>query len=391
MSSDVLESTPFTPINRKTLARSQSDTSTPSLNTPVSSKPGGQGSVHIPATPFLKKLGFGTGVSVFLYTRSPSGDKFRSPWAVKKVNKRHALSQFGQRLEDEAKILKSLSHPNIIGFRGFNKKSDGTHSLIMEDGHKALLDIIEVRSDREEGPFPAETIESVIEKVATALDYLHMEKQIMHGDIKSGNVLIVRDFDNVKLCDFGVTLPLNSEGKVSDPSKKYVGTEAWSAIEVIKDQEVTYKADIFAFGLLVYEMLALHSPHIEKLCCEDSEDEENDNDESLDEEAFREALGSRPPLPDNFQFDQSYRTVLEIFFATTNEDATQRPSAREILKMLSIKKSDDDDSILCVNMVQGDREVLCETLDITNDDHNDSSVVCIDDSVNESFQTPSAS
>ena len=77
MSSDVLESTPFTPINRKTLARSQSDTSTPSLNTPVSSKPGGQGSVHIPATPFLKKLGFGTGVSVFLYTRSPSGDKFR--------------------------------------------------------------------------------------------------------------------------------------------------------------------------------------------------------------------------------------------------------------------------------------------------------------------------
>ena len=69
---------------------------------------------------------------------------YRSPWAVKKVNKRHALSQFGQRLEDEAKILKSLSHPNIIGFRGFNKKEDGTHALIMEDGHKALLDIIEV-------------------------------------------------------------------------------------------------------------------------------------------------------------------------------------------------------------------------------------------------------
>ena len=72
------------------------------------------------------------------------GMVFRSPWAVKKVNKRHALSQFGQRLEDEAKILKSLSHPNIIGFRGFNKKQDGTHALVMEDGHKALLDIIEV-------------------------------------------------------------------------------------------------------------------------------------------------------------------------------------------------------------------------------------------------------
>ena len=69
----------------------------------------------------------------------------RSPWAVKKVNRRHALSQFGQRLEDEAKILRSLSHPNIIGFRGFNKKEDGTHALVMEDGHKSLLDIIDVR------------------------------------------------------------------------------------------------------------------------------------------------------------------------------------------------------------------------------------------------------
>ena len=61
------------------------------------------------------------------------------------MNRRHALTQFGKRLEDEARILKSLSHPNIIGFRGFNKKADGVHALVMEDGHKALLDIIDVR------------------------------------------------------------------------------------------------------------------------------------------------------------------------------------------------------------------------------------------------------
>ena len=99
--------------------------------------------VHLPATPFLKKLGYGTGVSVFLYQRSPANEKFRSPWAVKKVNKRHALSQFGKRLEEEAEILKKLSHSNIIGYRAFNKKSDGTHALVMEDGHKSLFDIIE--------------------------------------------------------------------------------------------------------------------------------------------------------------------------------------------------------------------------------------------------------
>ena len=81
------------------------------------------------------------------------------------MNKRHALSQFGDRLEEEAKVLKTLSHPNIIGFRGFNKREDGTHALIMEDGHKALLDLIDERSEEEAGPFEPETIETVIEKV----------------------------------------------------------------------------------------------------------------------------------------------------------------------------------------------------------------------------------
>ena len=373
----------MTPVNNRSLARVlMKNNSAP--GTPGSSS--SEVSVHIPATPFLKKLGFGTGVSVFLYNRSPSGDKFRSPWAVKKVNKRHALSQFGDRLEDEARVLKTLSHPNIIGFRGFNKKADGTHALVMEDGHKALLDIIDERSEEDVGPFDPETIEDVIEKVALALDYLHTEKHLMHGDLKSGNVLIVGDFENVKLCDFGVTLPLNSEGKVSDPDRKYVGTEAWSPMEVIKDQEVTSKADIFAMGMLIYEMLSLHSPHVDKLCVDDDDD---DNDESLDEEAFREALGTRPPLPD-FEFDQSYRTVLEIFFAATHEDPTKRPSARDILEMLAASdnvEDENDDSIMCVNMVKGgnDKNEIIE-LDTTND--NSSSIICVDDSLSE---TPSAS
>ena len=225
----------------------------------------------------------------------------------------------------------------------------------------------------------------MIEKVAGALDYLHNEKQLMHGDLKSGNVLIAGDFDNVKLCDFGVTLPLNSEGLVSDPERKYVGTEAWCPMEVIRDQgPVTSKADIFAFGLMVFEMLALHSPHVDKLCCDDDSDDE-ENDESLDEEAFRAALGTRPPLPDTFDYDQTYRGVLEIFFAATEEDPEKRPSAREILLMLDSYKATDenDESVMCVNMVKKG--------DDPNSTADQSSVICIDDSVTEDSQTPSAS
>ena len=72
----------------------------------------------------------------------------------------------------------------------------------------------------------------VIRWIAEALDYLHTEKQIMHGDLKSANILVVGEFDNIKLCDFGVTLEVNSDGRVKDSKKLYIGTDAWAPMEV---------------------------------------------------------------------------------------------------------------------------------------------------------------
>merc|ERR1712013_862344 len=93
---------------------------------------------------------------------------------------------------------------------------------------------------------PASSIERISADVASALDYLHTEKHILHGDIKSGNVLVVGDCETAKLCDFGVTVPLDSEGKCI-AGKVYVGTEAWSPKEVIMgDSVITSKADMFA-------------------------------------------------------------------------------------------------------------------------------------------------
>merc|ERR1719319_1293760 len=170
---------------------------------------------------------------------------------------RHTSSALGKKMEGEAKVLKSLTHPNIIGYRHFKKGPDGAHTLVMEDGQKALYDIMEERNDQELGPFPAEDIEKVVRCIAGALDYIHTEKNLMHGDIKSTNILIVGDFESAKLSDFGVTLPVDSDGKVSDPSADYMGTEAWSAIEVIKEDTITTKADIFSFGLVIYQRMLI--------------------------------------------------------------------------------------------------------------------------------------
>ena len=162
--------------------------------------------------------------------------------------------------------------------------------------------------------------------MASALHYLHTDKHILHGDIKSGNVLIVGDCETAKLCDFGVTVPLDSEGKAIK-GKVYVGTEAWSPKEVILgDQLITTKADMFAFGLVIFEMISLHSPHIDKLDSIEGEEDDEDFDEEEEEEreaAFMAALGTRPPLPDTVDLDNSYRsgncfgTHMNVFFFNT--------------------------------------------------------------------------
>jgi len=320
--------------------------------------PAGQ-SLQVPPTPCLKRLGFGTGVNVMLYERSPRGGVARSPWAIKKLRKRGELSGIAKRLEKEAVVLKGMSHPNIIGYRGFRRdESDGTLILAVENGQKALYDIMEeIRGvddeaaadldddEDDEGskapppePLDPAHILTVVRGVANALNYLHNEKRLLHGDLKSPNVLIIGDFEEVKLCDFGVTVPLEDQvDRVPVSSEvQYIGTEPWSAPEVVEGSEITTKTDIFALGCTIFEMLTLETPHFNKLDLEDSKDVEDDEGMS----AWDKAIGSRPDLPDyveDYLADPEYEKVFALFYACTAKDPVLRPSAKDILDILDDK------------------------------------------------------
>ncbi|KAJ8031307.1 Lymphokine-activated killer T-cell-originated protein kinase [Holothuria leucospilota] len=304
--------------------------------------------IHIPASPFMERLGYGTGVSVYLFQRSPrQGDLLKSPWAVKKVK---ACPKFkgdidtAKRLEKEAELLKKFKHEHIIGYRAFSRSADGTLCLSMENGEKSLMDLIEDRGEGDGDPFPAEDILKTALATAKALSYIHNEHKVLHGDLKSANILIKGDFESIKLCDFGVSVKLKedlSDVKHAnflclcwkDDNEFYIGTEPWSAKEVINGGKITDKTDIFAFGLIIWEMLALTIPHTHLL--EDCVD--SDGDGTLDESQYLESLGTRPPLPD-FDYDDSYIPVLEILAMCTNEDPIERPSAREIVQILDTEK-----------------------------------------------------
>ncbi|XP_006033951.1 lymphokine-activated killer T-cell-originated protein kinase isoform X2 [Alligator sinensis] len=237
----------------------------------------GLSSVVIPASPFMQKLGYGTGVNVYLMRRSPKGLS-RSPWAVKKINPKCNTKQqniYQERLNEEAKILKHLQHPNIVGYRAFAEASDGSMCLAMEyGGEKSLNDLIEERNDKNLSPFPAATILQVALNMARGLKYLHNDKKLLHGDIKSSNVVIKGDFEAIKICDVGVSLPL--------------------------DENMT--------------------------------DESFDEDD-FDEDAYYAALGTRPPL-NMEELDPSYQHAIELFSVCTSEEPAKRPSAAHIVTIL---------------------------------------------------------
>uniref|UniRef100_A0A0K2TM57 Lymphokineactivated killer Tcelloriginated protein kinaselike [Ciona intestinalis] n=1 Tax=Lepeophtheirus salmonis TaxID=72036 RepID=A0A0K2TM57_LEPSM len=290
--------------------------------------------LHIPPSPCLETLGFGTGVKILLHERGLKDGVNLSPWVLKKVTKRHAAGHIGQRLDDEALILKGLNHPNIIGYRGFKKNKDGTSVLALEKGDLSLSDILEERLDCHKGPLPPQPIIKVMKCVISALHYLHNDIKRLHGDIKSANVILVggKEFQIIKLCDFGVSLKLDEKGDKVLEGQQYVGTEAWNAMEVIEEETViTPKADIFSYGCLIYEMLTLRPPHIDKLVVSESDDE----DESIDDSAYIDCLGTRPELPKTLDFDDEYEFILSIFYACTEEIPEMRPSAETILKLIN--------------------------------------------------------
>ncbi|XP_061900882.1 lymphokine-activated killer T-cell-originated protein kinase homolog isoform X2 [Entelurus aequoreus] len=310
---------------------------TPQMSRIRSFGSGGGTPIHIPASPFMKKLGCGTGVSVYLMNRV--GKINASPWAIKKINSRYAGKQaevYQKRLNEEAEVLKGINHPNIVGFRALATAKDGSKCLAMEfGGEKSLNDHIEKRKE-EEGllAFPVANIEKVALHVARGLQYLH-ERRLLHGDIKSCNVVIKGDFEEVKICDVGVSLPLDENMRVSDPEAEYIGTEPWNPKEALEeDGDITDKADIFSYGLTLWEMMTLAMPHMDNLEEGDHEEEDEDSmEESFNEEAYYARLGTRPAL-DAEALGDSYRTMVELFYMCTEEDPKKRPSAAQIVKAL---------------------------------------------------------
>ncbi len=162
---------------------------------------------------------------------------------------------FAERFAREARMLAKLSHPNIVTIHDFGQAQEFSY-LVME-----YVDGMNLREVLRTGGLEPEQSLAVLSALAGALDYAHGEG-VVHRDIKPENILFDRR-GHVKLADFGLA-------KLAYPSavnptltltRQALGTPHYMAPEQWESpQEVDHRADIYALGVVGYEMLTGRLP-----------------------------------------------------------------------------------------------------------------------------------
>ncbi len=163
------------------------------------------------------------------------------------------------RFQREAKVLASLNHPNIAAIHGL-EQSEGTNFLVLElvEG-ETLADRIKT------GPIPVEESLKLALQIAEALEAAQ-EKGVIHRDLKPSNIKVTPD-GKVKVLDFGLAkayagdkeeVNLSNSPTLSDAATQQgviLGTAAYMSPEQARGKAVDRRADIWAFGCVLYEML----------------------------------------------------------------------------------------------------------------------------------------
>jgi serine/threonine-protein kinase len=173
------------------------------------------------------------------------------------------------RFEREARVLASLNHPGIAHLYGFESAAAAdpaqkqTHFLVME-----LVEGEDLAERLRRGPVPVDEAVAIAKQVAEALEEAH-EKGIVHRDLKPANVKVTSD-GKVKVLDFGLAKAYTGEsasGSSADLSRSptlahtgsqagvILGTAAYMSPEQARGKTVDKRADIWAFGVLLFELL----------------------------------------------------------------------------------------------------------------------------------------
>lgn len=175
--------------------------------------------------------------------------------AIKVMNRNHAADPAAaRRFAREARTVATLRHPNII--ETIAVEEIGSSELAIVSAHvqgQTLRDAL-----RTDGAFPVERVLRVLREISAALAHAHA-RRVVHRDVKPANIFLESGTDRALLADFGIARALD-DNTVVTMADFAIGTPAYMAPELIAGHDVNERADVYALGLLGWEMLIGRPP-----------------------------------------------------------------------------------------------------------------------------------
>ncbi|KAK3585915.1 hypothetical protein CHS0354_038452 [Potamilus streckersoni] len=252
---------------------------------------------------FEKTLGEGAFGKVYLVsTAKDNGDKY----AMKVMDLRKSKPEERELALQEADILRKFKHPHVLHYiTSFEK--DGQLSIVTEYcSNGDLSKYLEALQDRG-GTLEEKQILTWFFQTAQALEYLH-GLNALHRDLKSPNIFFDDDY-NVRLGDMGLTKILEN------PNAKAVtfcGSPYYMSPEIFSCKPYDSKSDIWALGVIVYEMSTLERPFEAML---------------MQQLVFKIVHGSLPKMPVGYS-----RGLVGLITAMLSKDPEDRPTAAQIVQ-----------------------------------------------------------
>ena len=198
-----------------------------------------------------KILGKGSFGNVYLVTRK----KDKKIYAIKTVILEKLNKKEQENSVNEVRILASVNHPNVIGYKeAFWNDKESSLNIVMEYADDGDLHTKIQKMRKEGGIFKESLIWSYSIQMIEGLKALH-DKKIMHRDLKSANIFLVKENHQCKLGDMNVSKVIKDKVLITQ-----TGTPYYASPEVWNDKPYSYKSDLWSIGCVIYELCELHPP-----------------------------------------------------------------------------------------------------------------------------------
>lgn len=219
-----------------------------------------------------------------------------------RINK-EMLGEFSQ----EVYILRKVRHKNVVQFIGACTKNPNLCIVTEFMSRGSVYDFLH----KQRGVFKLPSLLKVAIDISKGMNYLH-QNNIIHRDLKTANLLMDEN-EVVKVADFGVARVQAQSGVMTAET----GTYRWMAPEVIEHKAYDHKADVFSFGIVLWELLTGELPYSQLT--------------PLQAAVGVVQKGLRPIIPRD-----TNRRLAELLERCWQQDAAQRPEFSEILEILQL-------------------------------------------------------